>query len=287
MSDLLLSVGVVVYRSNVHRLRTTLESLARAVGMLDGMRAAVRLIIIDNGARDAPLDEVPLSPAHRLVFRDVEIIRPATNLGYGAGHNLVLQGGCGEFHLVLNPDVDMAPDALSTGISWLRAHVEASGVVPEGRDPAGAPLYLAKAEPDLLVLLLRAFAPGRVLRLFARRLADYELHSLCEAGEPAPVPLASGCFMLLRGSAFAGVGGFDPAYFLYFEDFDLSRRISAKGPLFHLPSMRIVHHGGNASRKGWRHVLAFGRSALRYFLRWKWRLSGAALARSSECRRNR
>lgn len=269
MNAVLLSVSVVVYRSDRVRLQSTLQTLARAVRRLGVTPDAVRLVVIDNGSRGAPLGSVPIDDSDRRLFASVELLEPDTNLGYGGGHNLALALGCGEFHLVLNPDVDVAQDALLTGITWLRRCPEASGVVPEGRDVSGAPLYLAKGEPDVVVLLLRAFAPHGLRRLFGKRLADYELHGVCARAEPAPVALASGCFMLLRGSAFAAVGGFDPGYFLYFEDFDLSRRISASGPLFYLPGMRIVHHGGNAARKGWRHRLAFGRSALRYFGLWQ------------------
>jgi len=36
--------------------------------------------------------------------------------------------------------------------------------------------------------------------------------------------------------------------------------------------VRIVHHGGGAARKGWRHVLRFTTSAVRFFNKhgWKW-----------------
>lgn len=269
MNPFLLSVSIVVYRSDPVRLHSTLQTLARAVERLSVTPDAVRLVVIDNGSRTAPLGRVPIDDPDRRLFASVELVEPENNLGYGAGHNRVLAGGCGEFHLVLNPDVDMARDALVTGIAWLRARPEVSGVVPEGRAPSGTPLYLAKGAPDVSVLLLRAFAPRRLRQLFAKRLAEYELHGLCARAEPAPVALASGCFMLLRGSAFTAVGGFDPGFFLYFEDFDLSRRIAAHGPLFYLPDMRVVHHGGNAAHKGWRHRLAFGRSALRYFRLWQ------------------
>jgi GT2 family glycosyltransferase len=216
--------------------------------------------------------EIPLQVGERALFEVIERIDMPVNVGYGLGHNAALAKGCGDFHLVLNPDVEMAPDALLRGIAWLHEHPDAAGVVPEGRDASGAPLYLAKGEATAFVLLLRAFAPLPLRRLFSGALAEYELHDVCARAAPAPVQLASGCFMLLRGSALTAIGGFSPDFFLYFEDFDLSRRISARGPLIYLPTMQIVHYGGAAARKGWRHILLFMRSALRYFSRWGWRL---------------
>ena len=66
-------------------------------------------------------------------------------------------------------------------------------------------------------------------------------------------------------------GGFDPRYFLYFEDFDWSVRLAKTGQLVYLPSFRIVHHGGGAARKGWRHIRWFVQSGTRFYRRHGWR----------------
>jgi hypothetical protein len=49
-------------------------------------------------------------------------------------------------------------------------------------------------------------------------------------------------------------------------------RAGRLGELAWVPSVRIVHYGGEAARKGWRHVWLFGRSAVTFFNRhgWKW-----------------
>ena len=62
--------------------------------------------------------------------------------------------------------------------------------------------------------------------LFHRRLSQYEMHDLSESERTECLMLLSGCFMLLDSEAFKAVDGFDEKYFLYFEDFDLSLRIS-------------------------------------------------------------
>ena len=67
----------------------------------------------------------------------------------------------------------------------------------------------------------------------------------------------SGSFMLLRRKVIESTGGFDPAYFLYFEDFDWSVRLNRITRSAYVPTVRVVHHGGGAARKGWRHIVAF------------------------------
>ena len=77
--------------------------------------------------------------------------------------------------------------------------------------------------------------------------------------------------MLVRGECLTAVEGFDERYFLYFEDFDLSLRLGRLGKLLFAPQVRIVHHGGYAARKGWRHLQMFMRSGLRFFNQHGWR----------------
>ena len=44
-------------------------------------------------------------------------------------------------------------------------------------------------------------------------------------------------------------------------------------PLAYVPAARIVHHGGEASRKGLRHVAWFLRSAWRFFATHGWKIT--------------
>ena len=85
-------------------------------------------------------------------------------------------------------------------------------------------------------------------------------------------PIISGCFMLFRTALLQRLGGFDARYFLYFEDYDLSLRAHELTRVAFVPDVRVVHHGGGASRKGMKHIRLFGVSAFRFFNRFGWRL---------------
>ncbi len=200
----------------------------------------------------------------------IEVIESPANLGYGGGHNLALSD-VGDYHLVLNPDVHLASEALVAGVARLAGDPGLVLLSPLATGSDGSREYLCKRHPSVLVLLLRAFAPTLGWRLWPERMADYQMSDCCKEGEEVEVPLVSGCFMLIRGSALRQVGGFDERYFLYFEDFDLSRRLAAHGRLLYYPGMRIVHHGGYAARKGLRHLTLFVRNGVRFFNQYGWR----------------
>jgi GT2 family glycosyltransferase len=271
-----LGISVVIYHADPGLLRQTIESLrvaldrARSTDLLAG----ADLWLVDNGSTDAEavdgLVESALGPPVDWLF--LEVLRGHGNVGYGRGHDLALARGDDVYHLVLNPDVILASDALVEGLRYLGAHPAVGMVAPEVRGPAGERQFLCKRYPSVLVLALRGFAPEWLRRRFRRRLEHYEMRDLRGDAPATGIPIASGCFMLARGAALRAVGGFSPRYFLYFEDFDLSLRLRRVADIAYVPAVRIVHSGGETARKGWRHQRLFFRSALTFFTTHGWRL---------------
>lgn len=259
-----LRVSIVSYAPDLNVLEATLTSLMEAVQFIAD---DFDLVIVDNGP------EGTASELRSLLSR-LDI--PATliighgNVGYGRGHNLSLSAAS-EFHLILNPDVELAPDALIRGIEFMRAHLDCGLVAPAATDATGNRQYLCKRYPTVFDLAVRGFAPTWIKRLFAKQLASYEMREVIGNAVCWDPQIVSGCFMLLRSDVLQRLGGFDPGYFLYFEDFDLSLRAAALTRIAYVPQVRIVHHGGRAAGKGWRHVWMFIASAARFFDRHGWR----------------
>ena len=202
----------------------------------------------------------------RLIVRD-------ENDGYGAGHNVAMAGLQGKLHLILNPDVELARDSISLALETMLSDESVALLAPVGFDAMGDPEFLGKAYPSVWVLALRSLAPAWVRRLGAEAMARYELRDQPALGL-RPITLASGCCMWVRREVFDAVNGFNEAYFLYFEDYDLSMKMSTRGAVMEHSGIRIAHHGGDASRKGWRHILWFIEGAARFFNRWGWRWFG-------------
>jgi len=194
-----------------------------------------------------------------------------SNRGFGFGHNTILPLLTSDFHLVLNPDVELEADTLRAGLSSLLRNDDIALTSPMVFGGNGEQEFLCKRYPSVFVLFLRGFAPRIVRRLFQQRLADYEMRDMCTGGQQVDVAIASGCFMLVRTNALRKVRGFNEDFFLYFEDFDLSLRLRKQGRLVFDPAMRIVHHGGYAASKGWLHLKYFISSAVMFFNRHGWR----------------
>jgi GT2 family glycosyltransferase len=270
-----LSVALVAYRTEPKVLRRCLESLARSVRRASEARAASRadLYLIDNGAPSHPSitqDALSCWPADLGIPR---LVQGHGNIGYGSANNLVLANLASDVHIVMNPDVEVDADAIGAVLEAFAKHPEVGLVAPAVFAPDGSRQYLCRRYPSLWVLFLRGFAPRSLAqRWFSGALADYEMRDRLGDRFVSGVPLASGCFMAIRTGLFRKLGGFDPGYFMYFEDYDLSVRASREAAVAYEPAARIVHLGGHASRKGGEHRRWFMRSARRFFSRHGWKV---------------
>jgi hypothetical protein len=268
----LLTVSIVIYGTDLRWLGPTLASLATVAIEVPGGAASVRLVLVDKG----PCGTAGLALVAGLSRGwegTTEELSGHGNLGYGASHNLAIARSNGAYHLVLNPDVELAPDALAHALAFLDGQPDCGLLAPAVRDDVGRLQYLCKRRPTVLDLMLRGFAPSWLRERFRKRLDRYEMRGLINERDIVwDPPVVSGCFMLFRTAVLRALRGFDPRYFLYFEDFDLSLRAAALARVAYVPAVRIVHHGGGAARKGVRHVWMFAASGAKFFSRhgWQW-----------------
>lgn len=255
-----ISICIVIYEPDRDILLRTFDSLIEAIDAFSGSRQ-FKLYIIDN----SPTQAITASEHPVFSVLSSEIIHGQGNVGFGRANNMALERGIGSYHLVLNPDVELSPSALQEAYDFMQRHEDCGLLTPAARYPDGRKQFLCKQYPNLFDLFIRGFAPRSIQNLFGRRLAHYEMRA--QTGEQVywNPPIASGCFMFFRGEIFRELNGFDPRYLLYFEDFDISLRVAGIAGIAYVPSVRIIHAGGNAAGKGWWHIRQFLRSAGIFF----------------------
>jgi GT2 family glycosyltransferase len=266
------SVSVVVFHPNRQLLAQTFTSLARGGAELARVRPgmSLHLYVIDNGGMPDVSEDLDLLLQAGM---GATVLSGHGNIGYGRGHNLAIEQASSRYHLVLNPDVDIEPGALLEAVAFLESHPEAGLLAPAIVDDGGQLQYLCRQFPTLADLFVRGFLPRAARWPFEARLARYEMRGqINERDTTWDPPIVSGCFMLFRTDVLKKLAGFDARYFLYFEDYDLSLRAHAVARVVYAPAVRVLHHGGGASRKGWAHIRMFVASAFKFYNRfgWKW-----------------
>lgn len=257
-----LSVSCVVYDTNYDILATTVESLHTAIQEAIKQKnlndCSFYLINNNPTTPDSFLQAAVLAKS---LFTKIEILNGHGNIGYGRANNLAINTSESDFHLILNPDVKIDIAAIDEAIKFLVQNPDIDLVAPNATNNSGEYEYLAKRTPNPLIILLRGINNTTLNKMFKKQLDWYTYKDKLPTSEPLDIELASGCFMFCRTKTLKKIGGFSPGYFLYFEDFDLSRRMEKK---VLLPTMKIIHLGGNTARKGLKHIKLFLKSYLMF-----------------------
>ncbi len=276
-----LSISCVTFACNPELLVSVLGSIrdAQDFSRNQGKNLQIELLLIDNGPDTTSLAILEqLRERFQNEFHHLDIITGHGNIGYGRGNNLaILKSEC-TYHLVLNPDAILSPDVLYVAIQHFEADPLLGIAAPFANDEYQNPQYLAKRFPNPFTLALRFLNSEKMNQRFINTLNHYEYRDQNPQNRSFEIELASGCFMFCRTGALKEVGGFAEAFFMYFEDYDLSIRLQKTFKVKHFHDLLITHHGGNAGQKGWKHICYFLISAAKfYYKHWCWQsISGRA-----------
>ncbi|MFQ2012678.1 glycosyltransferase [Aeromonas veronii] len=263
---------MVLFNPDKILLGTVFDKIFDALNSFNRHDLFTNLVVIDNSSQ--PSKEIKEYIESIQCFNSIKYIGRDDNPGFGCAHNQSMRYDSSlKYHLILNPDLEVAPDALKNALEFMEQHPDCGLLTPFATWEDGEVQRLCKRYPTVFDLLLRGFAPAFVKRFFQTRLAKYEMaDQLNNCDVLWDPPIVSGCFMLFRTNVLQQLGGFDPRFFLYFEDFDISLRAGKISRIAYVPQVKVVHHGGHASRKGWRHIWMFGRSMVTFFNihGWRW-----------------
>lgn len=246
--------------AHVQQLQACLRALGPQIGYA----------LIVNGHR-------PGEPVEALVPGAEASLLQRANPGYGRACNQLVaqlqrQGPLPPWLAVLNTDLSWEPGACEQLLAWLEQHPEVAAATPRLCFPDGQQQFLCKRNPTLLALASRRFVPRWLKPGWLQR---YDRWFTCREqgyGQVFEAPYLSGCCLWVRTDAFLAEGGFDPRFFLYFEDADLTRRLGRHGRTVNLPVATVLHHWGRGSYTSLWLSLVNLHSAWLYFRKWGWRL---------------
>ena len=210
-----LSVVVVTHNSRT-ALQRCLPALVEQLGDGD------ELVIVDNASTDGtPSAAQGIAPAAR-------VLRQPENLGFAAGANAGADGSANELLLFLNPDAEPAPGF-------------AQAIRRPGRTERDWAAWMGLVTMDGGRLVNTSGGIIHFTGIAWSGAAGSPVSSAPTA--PCEVPFLSGtCFAIPRAT-WERHGGFDPAFFMYCEDVDLSLRLRLAGGRLGLEPAARVDHG--------------------------------------------
>lgn len=223
---------IIVNYNNGDVLPACLKSIRKWVDL-----EQTELIVVDNQSSDDSVNKLSAE------FPEVQWLLAGENLGFGRANNLGATKARGEFLFLLNPDTELVSPvpAMLLGLlsqpEFEKVAVAGVNIVNEfDREDVAAGNF-----PTPLSLLLE---------LFPARFFPYQLHQKPLAENVVAVDYVSGADLFFRKAAFEQAGGFDPEFFLYYEETELQFRIAQHGyERVLLTNARLRHLCGTPDHK--------------------------------------
>ena len=191
------------------------------------------IIVLDNASTDGSVERIQAD------FPAVRVISESIRRGFGANHGIVAASAGTDLILFLNPDTVVLKGSLD--------RMAETFDIDERIVLAGGPIL----DPDGNVWRSAPFAFPTPSTSILEAFGFHRLHTpnVSSPGISVGEGWISGSALMVESRAFAAVGGFDPRYFLYFEETDLARRLTRAGGLVGFHSEAHVVHEGRTTEK--------------------------------------
>ena len=250
-----LSIAIVAYNDE-EDVKNAVESILRWTPDFISMT----IYIVDNSTEENNLKDLEKNS-------EVVYIKTGANLGFGAGHNLVLRQLDSEYHAIVNPDILLKEDAFSKILNFMR-ETGCGMCVPRITDEDGNLLKVYRREVTVFDMFLRMF-----VKVGFKKRKDYHTLQDMDYTKTFRVPFAQGSFLVIKTELFKALHGFDERFFLYMEDADLCKRVNATSTLLYCPDATVIHKWEKGSHKNLGLFKLHVSSMVKYFLKWRRSLS--------------
>lgn len=250
-----ISASIVVYNSPDDVYKTVESILANTKGQ------DFSLFIIDNASKDGIARELKKS------FTQPKYIELQENVGFGKGHNAVLESLNSKYHFVINPDILIDRNTIKALCDFMDENPTIAICCPKVLHSDGTVQYIAKRRPTLLSLVARRIHFG-----FLKNIEDNYLAMDKDQDTVFEVDFCTGCFFVIRTEIFKKLDGFDPKYFLYFEDADITMEAKKYGKAFYCPKAQVTHFWHRETAKSFKPFMQQLKSMFIYFNKWGFKL---------------
>lgn len=207
------------------------------------------IIVVDNASGDG----IEAKIEHEF-GKQVQVVLSETNLGFGKANNLGANHAEGKYLFLLNPDTFLVNNAIKILFDYLEDHVEV-GVVggnlftPDLHETSSYCLAFDSPEREKRKAGWKALISSKITAKLQRHAGTQSVDSLCDefnyTEEELRVAYIFGADMMLPKKVFDEVGGFDPDFFMYAEEEEMSWRITKAGyQIMNIPQAKIIHLEG-------------------------------------------
>lgn len=253
-----LTLTIVAYH-NFNDIKQAIDSIERYTSK----KIDKQIYIVDNSCLDDKNEEIIDFNKYISNYKDVKYINTNNNLGFGKGHNYIINDIDSKYHAIVNPDILLKEDALLKIIEYLDSNDDVGMVIPNLTDEEGNRQEVYRLEPTIFDMFIRMFCK----KMFKKRKAKHTMQNM-DYTKPFQVPFGQGSFLVIRTKLFKDLNGFDDNFFMYLEDADLCKRVNKVSKLMYLPTATVIHKWERGSHKNKKLFKYHLKSMKYYFKKW-------------------
>ncbi|MBI3120398.1 MAG: glycosyltransferase family 2 protein [Candidatus Kerfeldbacteria bacterium] len=250
-----LSIVILNYR-NTNLLIQNLQTLLK-----HPPNSSFEILLVDNHSNDGS--------AQRLheAFSAFRVIETSQNGGYSYGNNVAIREACGEYLLILNPDITVQEGEIQIMIDWMDRHPDVGISGPKLLNRDGSIQWSCTRFPTFWVPLFRRTMFGKTQ--YGRRILQRYLMLDWDHQYARTVDALFGAALFVRRSALPDVGLLDEHFFMYVEDIDWCRRFWKAGwKVAYCPNAAFLHDHKRGSSKRTLLQSLFSRLAMYHLKSW-------------------
>lgn len=172
---------------------------------------------------------------------------PNENKGFGQANNVGSRQAKGDYLFFLNPDTKIFPDTIDSLVSFLEKNKKTGIVAPllhnmQGLAYQQGSQQLTPFKAIICLSFINKLLPDNPV---AKKyfLKDWDKKTLKQ------VDVIPGTAFMIKKNLFQKINGFDEKFFLYFEEFDLCKRVKALDrKIFIYPQAKVFHSWGSSTK---------------------------------------
>ncbi|MCY0970070.1 glycosyltransferase family 2 protein [Chryseobacterium wangxinyae] len=236
-----MDISVIIVNYNTLNLtKTAIDSIFE----FSPKNLKLEIFVVDNASSDGSKEY--FKNDNRITY-----IYSEDNLGFGKANNIAIERSQAKYIFLLNSDAYLIEDVLTSFYDFMEN--------PENKNVAccGANIIDGKGDraviggnlPTVIESISRVGFAVFFLSYYKRHLASGIKH-FPDKGDLYEIGCVTGANMFLRRSVLKETGAFDPDFFLYYEETEMSFRFKKHGyKSYILANHTIVHLEGSSSKK--------------------------------------
>lgn len=196
------------------------------------------IIVVDNNSKESPQEALEKAFGNK-----VRLLCLSENIGFGRANNEGIKLAKGRNIFLLNSDTYLVNNAIYILMSYIDSHPDVGS--------CGGTLLTADLQPTYsyhkISYGIWSYELSVLTLGLSRKFISNAFYNITD--NPLVVANISGADMMLRRKVLDEVGAFDPIFFMYCEESELSWRIRKAGyKNVNVPQARIVHLEGKSSK---------------------------------------